>query len=114
MKPSGYFDVYQGTDGSPSYIQIKPELADKTSVKLYTLPDINIEVDAWKHLSVTAIAAENQSVAEYVNELEARAAAAEKDAKRLQFLVDNEDFQIEYTGELTLREHIDTAMGEKK
>jgi hypothetical protein len=40
MKPSGYFDVYKGTDGSPSFIQIKPELADKTSVKLYTLPDL--------------------------------------------------------------------------
>jgi hypothetical protein len=40
MKPSGYFDVYQGTDGSPSYIQIKPELADKTTVCLYTLPDL--------------------------------------------------------------------------
>jgi len=71
--------------------------------------DIKIEVDAWKHLSVTAIAAENPSVDEYVKELEYRTAAAEKDARRLQFLVDNEDFQIEYTGEVTLREHIDAA-----
>jgi len=40
MKPSGYFDVYQGKDGTPSFIQIKPELADKTSVKLYSAADI--------------------------------------------------------------------------
>jgi len=40
MKPSGYFDVYEGKDGTPSFIQIKPELADKTSVKLYSADDI--------------------------------------------------------------------------
>lgn len=40
LEPAGYFDVYQGKDGTPSYVQIKPELADKTSVPLYTLPDL--------------------------------------------------------------------------
>ena len=49
MKPSGYFDVYQATDGTPSYIQIKPELADKTSVKLYPAADIK----AWLMEPVT-------------------------------------------------------------
>jgi len=51
-----------------------------------TAADIKIEVDAWKQLSVTAIAAENLSVAEYVKELESRAAAAEKDAQRYRWL----------------------------
>jgi len=107
MTPSGYFDVYQGTDGSPSYIQIKPELADKTSVKLYTLPDINIEVDAWKQLSVTAIAAENPSVAEYVNELESRAAAAYDLLRECRAMLDGLEAQ-------PLIYRINAAMGEKK
>jgi hypothetical protein len=49
MKPSGYFDVYEGNDGTPSYVQIKPKLADKTSVKLYSAADIN----AWLMEPVT-------------------------------------------------------------
>ena len=46
-----------------------PERAEQVEKEL-------AEVDAWKQLSVTAIAAENLSVAEYVLELESRAAAA--------------------------------------
>ena len=45
---------------------------------------------------------------------EAELAAKLEDAKRLQFLVDKPEFQIEYTGELTLREHIDAAIKEGK
>ena len=36
-----------------------------------------------------------------------------KDAERYRFLRDNPYFQIEYTGKLTLDEHIDAAMKEK-
>ena len=61
MKPSGYFDVYEGNDGTPSYIQIKPELADKTSVKLYTLPDI-------KQAIIQACAEQREEYADLMDE----------------------------------------------
>ncbi len=35
-----------------------------------------------------------------------------KDAERFRFLRDNPDFQIEYTGELTLEQHVEQAMKE--
>jgi hypothetical protein len=45
--------------------------------------------------------------------LAAAVEALEKDAARYRFLRDNPYFQIEYTGKLTLDEHIDAAMKEK-
>lgn len=36
VEPAGIFDVYDGKDGTKSYIQLKPECADEASVKLYT------------------------------------------------------------------------------
>lgn len=39
--------------------------------------------------------------------------ACKKDAARYRWLRNNADFQIEYTGALTLDQHIDAAMGEK-
>jgi hypothetical protein len=44
--------------------------------------------------------------------LEAENAELRKDAERFSFLRDNPDFQIEYTGELTLEQHVDQAMKE--
>jgi hypothetical protein len=44
---------------------------------------------------------------------EAENTALRKDAERYRWLRDNPDFQIEYTGELTLDQHIDEAMGAK-
>ena len=51
---------------------------------------------------------------EMAEKYKAELAAKLEDAKRLQFLVDKPEFQIEYTGELTLREHIDAAIKEGK
>lgn len=51
---------------------------------------------------------------ELAEKYKAELAAKLEDAKRLQFLVDKPEFQIEYTGELTLREHIDAAIKEGK
>jgi hypothetical protein len=42
--------------------------------------------------------------------LRAELAAVRKDAARYRFLRDNPYFQIEYTGELTLDEHVDSEM----
>lgn len=63
-----------------------------------------LKVDAWKHLSVTAIAAENQSVAEYVKELESRAAAA------YDLLRECLDWGLPED----LKERIDVVIGKKK
>ena len=46
-------------------------------------------------------------------ELRAEVERLTKDAERYRFLRDNPYFQIEYTGNLTLDEHIDAAMKEK-
>jgi len=48
-----------------------------------------------------------------VKEFEQQLEATKLDAERYRFLRDNPDFQIEYTGELTLDEHIDKAMGKE-
>jgi hypothetical protein len=46
--------------------------------------------------------------------LEAENSELRKDAERYRFLRDNPAFQIEYTGELTLDQHVDEAMLEAK
>lgn len=44
------------------------------------------------------------------NHLRQRVCDLEQDAMRYRFLRDNPEFQIEYTGELALDQHMDEAM----
>jgi len=52
----------------------------------------------------------NEELAKANDRLEERVAELEADAHRYQFLRDNPHFQIEWTGELTLDEHVDAAI----
>lgn len=49
-----------------------------------TADEIKAEASAWKNLSVTAIAAENSSVAEYIAQIE-------KDAERFRWLLEDHE-----------------------
>jgi len=89
-----------------------------------TVAEIKVEVDAWKHLSVTAIAAENQSVAEYVKQLEAKCAALEAAHKELMGeaahdvsewgAYASEYFQEKWDLKGTVKKWLGRAEGEKK
>lgn len=86
-KPVGY--VTEIDDGRELFLVDE----DDVGIALYTAP----QIDAF---ATAAVLRER--------------AKWEQDAKRYRFLRDNPHFQIEYTGELTLDEHIDAAIRNQK